>query len=170
MTGATTRAIRPDDLATLHRLNNDAVPAVNALEQSALADLARMARFAHVSEHRDRVAGFLIALGPGADYDSLNYRWFEQRYDAFLYIDRVVVDPEIRGAGLGSSLYRALIDRARAEGVPRLTCEVNLRPLNERSLRFHTGLGFQPVGTQDTEGGTKTVQLLSLPLSEAYGR
>lgn len=165
MTGATTRAIRPDDLDTLRRLNNDAVPAVNALEPPKFADLVQMARFAHVAEHRDRAGGFLIALGPGTDYDSLNYRWFERRYDAFLYIDRVVVDPEIRGAGLGSSLYRALIDRARAEGVPRLTCEVNLHPPNEGSLRFHAGLGFQPVGTQDTEGGAKTVQLMSLSLS-----
>ncbi|NQW08491.1 MAG: GNAT family N-acetyltransferase [Alphaproteobacteria bacterium] len=164
MTAKTIRAIIAADLEHLRRLNNDAVPAVNALDPPALADLVRMAHSARVVEHQGRAAGFLLALGPGTGYDSLNYRWFEQRYDGFLYIDRVVIDPAIRGAGLGTALYQDLIRQAQASGVPRLTCEVNLRPPNPRSMRFHLGLGFAPVGTQDTEGARKRVQLLSRSL------
>lgn len=160
MTGHAIRPVATDDHDTLRRLNNDAAPAVNTLDPVAFTDLVRMAGSARVVEHEGRAAGFLIALTPGADYDSLNYRWFEARYDAFLYIDRVVVDPAVHGVGLGAALYQDLITLARTDGVPRLTCEVNLRPANEGSMRFHRKLGFEPVGVQETEGGRKQVQLL----------
>ncbi|NNE42793.1 MAG: GNAT family N-acetyltransferase, partial [Gemmatimonadetes bacterium] len=43
---------------------------------------------------------------------------------------------------------------------PMITCEVNTRPRNDGSLRFHARLGFREVGTQETEGGAKAVSLL----------
>ena len=102
----------------------------------------------------------LVAVGPGAVYQSVNYRWFGARYPAFLYVDRVVVGPGTRSAGIGASLYADLETAARAAGVPLLACEVNIRPSNDRSRRFHERLGFRGVGIQDTEGGAKTVQLM----------
>jgi hypothetical protein len=44
-----------------------------------------------------------------------------------------------------------------------LTCEVNLRPPNEGSLRFHRRLGFREVGRQETPYGA-LVTLLALDL------
>ena len=41
-----------------------------------------------------------------------------------------------------------------------MTCEVNLRPPNPGSMAFHRAMGFDEVGTQNTEGGSKTVSLL----------
>ena len=155
------RPVADADLEALAGLNNGAVPAVNALTVPDLARFAATAphfRVAVVVE--DGPVGLMIALGPGADYDSLNYRWFADRYDAFLYVDRIVVDPAARSGGIGAALYRDLEAVARAAGVPRLACEVNLRPPNERSLRFHERLGFRGVGTQDTENGAKSVQLM----------
>ena len=46
-----------------------------------------------------------------------------------------------------------------------LCCEVNVRPRNDASLRFHHSIGFREVGQQDTDGGNKTVSLLALPLT-----
>ena len=148
------------DFEALVALNNDAVPAVNRL---SVADIGRFAEIADVFRVAGPMAGpraVLIALQPGRPYDSLNYRWFEARYDSFLYVDRVIVDPTSRSSGLGAALYRDLETTARDLGVPRLACEVNLRPANERSLRFHERLGFSGVGVQDTEGGAKSVQLM----------
>ncbi|MDX1607542.1 MAG: GNAT family N-acetyltransferase, partial [Candidatus Competibacterales bacterium] len=108
-------------------------------------------------------AGFLIGLLPQTDYASLNFRWFRQRYDDFCYIDRVVVATAYRRHGIGRLLYRDLETRMRGR-TAQLACEVNLRPRNEPSLRFHAALGFRPVGTQYTDSGAKTVQLMLRPL------
>ena len=158
--GPRIRQVVASDLPALATLNNDAVPAVNRLSVPDLARFADMAPYFSVAEADAAPVGLLIALGPGADYQSVNYRWFGARYPAFLYVDRVVVDPGSRSAGIGASLYADLETAALAAGVPLLACEVNIRPSNDRSRRFHERLGFRGVGIQDTEGGAKTVQLM----------
>jgi predicted GNAT superfamily acetyltransferase len=110
-----------------------------------------------------RIVGFLVGLeGPGLDYASLNYRWFGERYERFLYVDRVVVDPAGQGRGLGRSLYEAFVERA--EGHTALCAEVNIRPRNDGSLAFHDDFGFAPVGEQDTEAGSKRVRMFAKEL------
>ena len=59
----------------------------------------------------------------------------------------------------------AELERRIAGSTPWLLCEVNVRPLNAGSLRFHHRIGFTEVGQQDTDGGRKTVSLLAKPLS-----
>lgn len=162
-------AIRPviaDDFDRLLEINNAAVPAVNALTRVELEHFAAIAPYFRVAHPGDgAAAGMMIALAPASDYGSANYRWFEAHYHGFLYVDRIVVDPAARSAGIGAALYSDLEAAARAMGAPRLACEVNLRPANTGSLAFHERLGFRPVGTQDTEGGAKTVQLMVLELA-----
>jgi len=163
--GPLIRPVVDRDLDRLVALNNAAVPAVNALERSDVARFAETADHFRVAARHGAPVGLLIGLGPGADYASPNYLWFMARYDAFLYVDRIVVDPAERSSGIGAALYADLERAARTAGCPRLACEVNLRPANERSLRFHERLGFRPVGTQDTEGGAKSVCLMLRELS-----
>ena len=45
-----------------------------------------------------------------------------------------------------------------------MTCEVNIRPPNESSMRYHELHGFTRVATQETEGGRKEVALLEKKL------
>ena len=51
------------------------------------------------------VAGFCIVLGSESTYDSVNYRWFMDRYTDAMYLDRVAFTDESRGQGLGTALY-----------------------------------------------------------------
>ncbi len=160
------RRVDPRDLPALLEMNNAAVPAVNALGQAGISWFAEVAHTFLVSDQPEGVgpAGFLIGLeGPGVDYRSDNYRWFCERYERFAYVDRIVVAPDQWGLGVGRSLYTAFV--AAAAGHPVLCAEVNLEPRNDRSLRFHEGFGFRPVGEQETEGGAKRVQMLALELS-----
>ena len=106
----------------------------------------------------------MLALAEGADYTSLNFRWFQERYATFVYIDRVVVRASQRGAGVGHALYVDVESQARKRA-PILACEVNLRPPNPRSMAFHERFGFREVGQQDTEEGTKRVRLMAKELA-----
>lgn len=149
-----------DDLREALVLNNDAVPALSGLTPDELAQLVGTSQFALAVRHRDRLAGFCITFLPGADYHSPNYRWFENRYASFSYLDRIVVDESLRSRGAGAFLYAEL--ERRIDGtLPWLLCEVNVRPLNAGSLRFHHRIGFVEVGQQNTSGGDKRVSLLA---------
>ena len=156
--------VRPSTVNELPRileLNKAAVPAVNLLNTQEGRNLFSQAEYFQCLWLDQEVIGFVIALVPGATYESPNYRWFESRYDQFLYVDRIVIDPSHQGNGFGRMFYDKLKEVAKKGDIPRITCEVNLRPKNESSLIFHQRYGFRQVGVQETEGGTKQVSLLA---------
>jgi uncharacterized protein len=90
--------------------------------------------------------GFLIAFDQDADYDSINFLWFREKYDRFVYVDRIIIAEQARGRGLARAFYKGLFARAREAGHERIVCEVNLDPPNPGSLAFHKALGFVEVG------------------------
>jgi predicted GNAT superfamily acetyltransferase len=171
-TDAVLRPLTDSDLPRLLELNHAAVPAVNdvdAGELRALLGAATLAVGAVRVGHPDAAAGddlvgFVIALAPGADYASENYRWFGGRGSRFLYVDRIVVGEGARGAGVGVLLYDAVFEAARASGAVEVDCEVNVEPPNPGSMRFHSRLGFAEVGRQSTKNGTVEVALLARPV------
>lgn len=158
------RELESADLPAVVELNNDAVPAVPLADEDEIAVLSAFASLAVVAVDEEDLAqplGFLLAIDPGSDYASENYRWFAERSQDFLYVDRIVIGSERRGAGIGRLLYGAAFDKARTDGRRVVTCEVNLRPPNPKSMGFHRSLGFQAVGEQATKGGAVQVALLA---------
>ncbi len=167
------RALTTADLPAVAALNAAEVPRLGPLTDEQLrthaarCDLALVAEALADDGDRPQLAGFVLALAPGHDYASPNYRFFEARGTDHLYVDRIAVAPAFRRRGLARTLYAAVLDRARRDGRAEVTCEVNLRPANEGSLRFHTGQGFVEVGQQDT--GELRVALLARPVPPAPG-
>ncbi len=159
------RELTVADAAALAPLNDDASPAVPITAPDDLARLISIAELALVLERDGQFVGFVIAIAPGADYASENYRFFESRGVDHLYVDRIVIAESERGAGLGQALYEAVFDAARAAGRSEVTCEVNLDPPNPGSEAFHARLGFEQVGVQSTKGGAVTVSLLAAPVA-----
>ena len=105
-------------------------------------------------------AAFLIALrGGSADYDIRVYRWFSEHYARFLYIDRIVVDENHRGMGLGRRLYQDAFAFAKKEGFPLVAAAIETIPYNAQSLIFHKRMGFYEVGEQAVRSGTVKVSL-----------
>ena len=159
------RPITASDVPALADLNDAAVPAVNALGAAGLATHVPGCDVALVVPGDDGAPlAFVLAVAPGADYASENYRWFSTRRPGSLYVDRIVVAPHAHGQGLGRLLYDAVVDRARSLGLGEVTCEVNLEPPNPGSLAFHRRLGFAQVGEQVTTGGSVRVALLARPV------
>lgn len=163
------RELEPADLPTVVDLNNDAVPAVPFMDEDAMALLTVVASLALVAVDDRAIRtpiGFVIAVDPGEDYASENYRWFEGRGTDFLYVDRIVIGEGQRGVGIGRRLYGAVFDKARTDGRAEVTCEVNTQPPNPKSLAFHRALGFERVGELVTKGGTTHVALLAAPAGD----
>ena len=155
----TLRDVEEADLDDVLRLNEANVPEVGSVDIDQMRWFVDNAAYFTIALRNEQFAGFLIGLRPGTTYASPNYRWFCDRYEDFGYIDRVAVAGNARRLGLATRLYRDF-EATLPGGVNVLTCEVNLVPPNESSMRFHEGFGFQTVGTQTLDGGSKKVAMM----------
>ena len=102
-----------------------------------------------------------LAFDQSAAYENPNFEWFRNRFERFIYIDRVVVAPAMRGRGLARALYSALFSRAASLKYSQVVCEVNLDPPNPASDAFHASLGFEQVGLAVLPRAGKTVRYFS---------
>lgn len=161
----TIRGARRSDLPEVVALNLESEHFLSPLDDAALERLHARAAYHRVVHVDGKVGAFLLAFRDGSDYAASNFRWFAQRYDAFVYIDRVVVATRHRGLRLGSALYRDLLQFARNEGVTHVTCEYDLEPYNPASAKFHQSFGFVEVGQRLTDGNKKRVSMQHLALA-----
>lgn len=157
------RDATPADFAAILRLNDEWVHFTSPLDDASIARLHAQSAYHRVLEIDGEVVAFLLALAQGEEYESPNYRWFAERDNDFLYIDRVIVDGSQQGRGLASALYDDVIAFARESGFARVVCELDIDPPNEASRRFHDARGFIEVGTQTLPSG-KRVSLRELRL------
>jgi uncharacterized protein len=154
------RPIEPLDVPTVLALNQGDVDFLAPLDSDRLTLLCTMTHHAHVCELDDAVAGFVLTFPPGTAYDSKNYAWFSDRFDDFLYLDRIVTSPAFRRQGVASFIYDSV--EADATHVGRVLLEVNIEPPNEPSLVFHQRRGYVELGRIDHGG--KITQMLEKPL------
>lgn len=164
MTDVKVRDAHATDFDAILSLNEASVSLLSPLTPHRLAALHALAALHRVAEREGVVVGFLLAFREVADYDSPNYRWFAERYQLFLYVDRVVVADAARGHGVGTLLYRDMFEFAAASAVDLVTCEFDVDPPNPASERFHARFGFREVGRQWVADGRKQVSLQVAPV------
>jgi len=154
--------VKAKDFVDVLQLNDDSLPHLSRVDTNEVQWFADNAAYFRVLRIDARLAGFLIGLRPGTSYASPNYRWFCDNYDDFAYIDRVAVADWARRRGIADSLYK---DFAHSQpGVAVMTCEVNIRPPNAGSMRFHERQGFNRIGSQVIDDGEKEVAYLEKKL------
>jgi len=158
------RDAQAGDFDAILALNEASVSLLSPLSPRRLAGLHAQAALHRVAEREGEVIGFLLAFREGADYDSLNYLWFAERYPQFLYVDRVVVADAARGQGVGALLYRDMFEFAAASGARLVTCEFDIDPPNPLSEQFHARFGFREAGRQWVADGRKQVSLQIAPV------
>ena len=136
-------------LEKLYLINQDNTPEVGSLESiEDLSHLIEMSSMNFFILENDEIIGFAICFRENTIYQSLNYKFFCEKEDKFIYIDRVVVDSKHRRNGSASYLYKHLSYLAKLENIP-ICCEVNTKPRNDISINFHTKHGFKDVGEQN---------------------
>jgi predicted GNAT superfamily acetyltransferase len=143
----------------LIEINNAAIPDVNALDATKAQWLVDNSITSWLATLDGRAAGVLVLLSDTCRLESDYYRWFTERYENFLYIDRVIVATWARGRGVAKELYRE-VERVAGEGGYAIATEVYSNPPNVVSLKFHRTMGYCEVGTQYSTGEGKTVAKL----------
>ena len=137
-------------------LNQDSIPSVSHLDLKKIDYFLQISSYFKIFKIDDNSVGFLIGLEPKKKYNSENYIWVNQRYSSFIYVDRIIIDSDHRNKGLGVYFYNHLIKSIKGH-VKNILCEVNIKPYNEGSIKFHNKYGFKTIGEQHTENGKKKV-------------
>ena len=150
------------EASALWTINEECLPGVGQITQSAMEDLVSLASLP-IGAYQDQVLmGFVLCLPPGTRYASLNYAWFNERYDAFVYVDRIAVGQSYRDKSVGTFLYQRVIEESQKLQCP-VAAEINIEPPNPGSMRFHQRHGFDQVGT--LSHGDKSVAMMMRPFS-----
>jgi predicted GNAT superfamily acetyltransferase len=147
------RDMTHQDFDSIVDLNQNALEGVGPLDNESLSLLVKMSDQALVVDHGDGdIAGFVITLPPGAEYDSSRYRWFEDKLvDNYVYLDRIVVSDDHRREGVASRLY----DQVEGE----LPIALEVYDTNDVSLAFHESRGFEEVGALTSNGTTNLMMV-----------
>jgi predicted GNAT superfamily acetyltransferase len=136
-------------LSTLYSLNQENSPEVGFISSiEYFSKLFEMSALSLLVEHQAEIVGFIICFRENSEYESLNYKYFDENKQRFLYIDRVVIKSAYRRKGLGTKIYKYL-DEIAQKDMLLICCEVNSIPLNQISLDFHAKNGFIEVGGRD---------------------
>lgn len=130
------------DHAAVLVLNNASTPHMNALSAEELEQIVAMSNHFTVAEDSQGILGALLCLPQGTAYWSAHYQWFEERYDTFTYVDRVMVAERAKRRGVGRALY----DDMHHQVQTRIALEVNIIPPNPVSIAFHEAMGYLAVG------------------------
>ena len=154
------RPMTPDDASDVLALNDRNVVKTAPMDRARLDAMQSVAHRVDVVDVDGAFAGFVMIFAAGGGHDSSHFQWFTERFDDFLYLDRIVLHEDFRRRGLGTFVYDAVEADARQHG--RLTLEVNLIPRNDPSLAFHSARGFVEVGRHGDD--EHLVALMEKPL------
>ena len=152
------RTLGSEDIPAIWEINEQGLPGTGKVSQDEIAELIRLAELPLGAYEEDELVGFVLCLLPRTKYTSLNYAWFNQRYQDFLYVDRISVRESHRNQTIGSLLYQEVIAYAQQNNYP-ITAEVSLKPPNLDSMRFHHRFGFSEVGVLHHENKSVTMML-----------
>ena len=137
-----------DDLKSILFLNQDSIPAVSSSNLEMMRHFLAISDYFKVCKVNGISIGFLIALLPEKDYNSEHYQWFNDKYDSFIYVDRIIFNKSYQNQGYGTIFYDDLINSIKNKSLD-IACEINTKPYNKQSIRFHKKYGFKEVGRKD---------------------
>ena len=143
------RSLSSNTLENLYKLNQENTPEVGSIKSyESFVSLLDISSINLLIEYKKQPVGFVICFRENLEYESLNYKFFNETKQKFLYIDRVVIQSDYRRMGFGTKVYKYIDGVAAKESLP-ICCEVNSIPLNQISFNFHAKNGFIQVGERD---------------------
>ena len=139
------RNLAPANIEAIWAINEQGLPGTGRVSEQEISDLLQFSSLSVGVFDANELLGFVICLPPRTRYGSLNYQWFNDHYNAFVYVDRIAVSTLQRNQGVGTKLYDAVVAYSKERKIP-IAAEVNLNPPNPGSIRFHERFNFEQVG------------------------
>ena len=147
-----------EKLNLIFELNQNNIPALGSLNSlKHVQDIYNNSLFLIEVIVEDDFAGFAFVMDNKSEYQSLNYKYFKNKYNDFLYIDRVAFIDKFQRRGYGTITYDE-IHKLSKKLNSLLCCEVNTFPLNKESMDFHRKYGFSVI--EEVPFGEKKVAML----------
>lgn len=151
------------DIPAITAIYNDAVVNTVAVWNDETVDEANRRQW--LQEHRAPGTCALVAVTDAGDV--LGYATYGEfrSFDGFRHTveNSVYVDGNRRAGGVGTGLMKALVDRARADGMHVMVAAIESG--NAASIRMHEKLGFGHRGTL-RQVGTKFGRWLDMTLMQ----
>ena len=132
------------ELEDIYVLNQSLTPKLGALE-----DIQHLKRLINMSECskglriKGKIAAFMICFREDSEYESKNYLYFNRKYKEFLYVDRIGVSKNLENTGLGSILYKYIIENFGED--LKICAEINTKLMNKKSIIFHEKHDFKRI-------------------------
>ena len=139
------RPLSFEDVDSMWAINEQGLPGTGEVSKEELNDLLDLSVLSVGAFKGRELIGFVLCLSPGTSYASLNYGWFNNHFDDFIYVDRIAISEKYRSQGVGTGLYESVFSYSSDNNIP-VAAEVNLEPPNPGSMRFHHRFGFEEVG------------------------
>ena len=152
------RELRSQDIPLVWKINEQGLPGTGKVSQQEIVELLHIAELTIGAFEGEQLVGFVLCFLPRTDYASLNYAWFNQRYQEFLYVDRIAVSENHRNQAIGSLLYQQVISYAKQYNYP-IAAEVSLNPPNPGSMRFHHRFNFTEIGVFNQQSKSVTMMM-----------
>ena len=137
-----------NDLKSILSLNQESMPAVSSSNLEMMKHFLIICDYFKICKINGEIIGFLNALLPSKDYKSEHYKWFNDRYESFIYVDRIILNKSYQNQGYGRVFYDDLINSIKNKPLD-IACEINTKPYNKQSIKFHKKYGFKEVGRKD---------------------
>lgn len=150
-------------------INAESSPGVARLDQTEFDRLLALPNAHLVAESScETVIGYALAFPDFVEYDGEEFQKLLKTLNKpFLYIDQIAIRANKRRTGVASALYKGIEMHARSRSMSALCCEVNLRPPNPTSIKFHRRMGFEEFGRMETKD-QRTVLLMRMPLIHGH--
>ena len=148
-----------NDLESILSINQDTIPAVSSSSLDMMKHFLIICDYFKVCKINGEIIGFLNAIMPSKDYDSEHYQWFNEKYKSFIYVDRIIFDKSYQNQGYGTIFYNDLIKSIKNNPLD-IACEINTKPYNNPSIKFHEKYGFTKVGTKEVNVSKSVVYMM----------
>ena len=149
------QAINKIDIYNCFQLNQANTPNVGSESYKNFEELIINADYTLCIKNEEVIA-FAICF---ADTDktieylnSVNHKNFKElikMINNFLYVDRIAVAENYRHLGIGSELYKKIINYGKSQNYTSVAAEINYLPIkNDISFNFHKKHGFEEIATK----------------------
>ena len=139
-------------------INQQQVPKVGSVSLNEFIHLIKISNISYGFIRKGICLGFVICLRENTNYQSINYKFFQERHNKFIYIDRIAIANKYQSSGIGSTLYKQLLSIKDKFNIP-ICAEVNTKPPNELSINFHRKHGFSEITESTLKEGYSVVYM-----------